>query len=152
MLPGRHSNLDMTSNETALIELIDRARQRGSISMEDLQKALPLDRMTAEDIAHVLARLDEAGFDLEIDPDLLLPASKTAPDGAAPVPNRDETELPEAVPQGRRQEATLPPSANEPTLESPTARRSGSAASAPMLPWVLAFVIVVLAVFAAFAF
>jgi hypothetical protein len=152
MLPGRHSNLDMTSNETALIELIDRARQRGSISMEDLQKALPLDRMTAEDIAHVLARLDEAGFDLEIDPDLLLPASKTAPQDAAPVTNRDQTELPEAVPHDRPQQTSLPSSANEPILESPPVRRSDSTAPAPMLPWVLAFVIVVLAVFAAFAF
>jgi hypothetical protein len=144
--------LEMRPNETALTELIDRARQRGGISMEDLQSALPLDTMSAEDVAHVLARLDEAGLDLEIDPDLLLPANRTAPQGTAPSTNRDQTELPEAVPQGRRQQTSLPSSANEPILESPTARRSDSTASAPMLPWVLAFVIVVFAVFAAFAF
>lgn len=142
----------MRPNEAALIELIDHARQRGGISMEDLQKALPLDSMTAEEIAHVLARLDEAGFDLEIDPDLLVPGNKTALEDTALVTKRDPTELPETAPQGRRQQTSLPPSANKPILENHTTRRSDSAASAPMLPWVLAFVIVVIAVFTAFAF
>ncbi len=142
----------MTSDEAALIELINRARQRGSISMEDLQKALPLDGMTAQDISHVLARLDEAGFDLEIDPDLLLPENKTAPKDATSVTLREQTELPETAPEGREQKASFPTSVNEPILKNHAARRSDSTASALMLPWIVAFAIVVIAVFAAFAF
>lgn len=142
----------MNLSEAALIELISHARQRGGISMEDLRKALPLHSMTIEDISHVLTRLDEAGFDLEIDPTLLLPEDKAAPKDAAPVAKREQTELPETMPEGRRQRTSFPTSADEPILKKHTVRRSDSTASAPMLPWILAFAIVVLAVFAAFAF
>jgi|GEM_PF-5325921 len=141
----------MDPHETALTDLISLARRRGSLSMEDLRRALPVDSMTVEDLSHVLARLDQAGFDLEIDPALLLPDNQTAR-GAAPVAKRDETEVSEPKPEGRQQQASLPASADAPVLKKHTARHSNSAASAPMLPWILAFAIVVLAVFAAFAF
>ena len=142
----------MNINEAALIELISLARKRGGISMEDFRKALPIDSMTAEDLAHVLDRLDEAGFDLEIDPALLLPEDKAGPKDAAPVAKREQTGLPETAPEGRRQRTSFPTSVDEPILKSHTARRSASTASASMLPWILAFAIVVIAVFAVFAF
>jgi hypothetical protein len=142
----------MDPHETALTDLISLARRRGGLSMEDLRRALPVDSMTVEDLSHVLARLDQAGFDLEIDPALLLPDNETAGRGAAPVAKRDEIEVPEPMPGERQRQTSLPASADPPVLKNHTARHSNSAASAPMLPWILAFAIVVLAVFAAFAF
>lgn len=142
----------MDPHETALTDLISLARRRGSLSMEDLRRTLPVGSMTIEDLSHVLARLDQAGFDLEIDPTLLLPDNETAAKGAAPAAKRDETEALDPMPEGRQQQTSLPASADAPVLKNHTARHSNSTASAPMLPWILAFAIVVLAVFAAFAF
>jgi hypothetical protein len=108
--------------------------------------------MTVEDLSHVLARLDQAGIDVEIDPTLLLPDNKTAANGAAPVAKHDETGVPEPMPERRQQQTSIPASADAPILKNHTAPHSNSVASAPMLPWILAFAIVVLAAFAAFAF
>lgn len=138
----------MNPSEAALDELVSLARQRGGISMEDVRKALPIDSMTVEDIARIVARLDEAGFDLEIDPGLRSPEGQTT--SYAPAAKLDPVELPEQ--QAGRQRTGPPFSAGEPIMERHAARRSASAAWAPALPWVLAFAIVVLAVFAAFAF
>ena len=143
----------MNLSEAALTELISLARQRGSISMEDLRKALPIESMTAADIAHVVARLDEAGFDLEIDPTLLLSEDKSIAKSA----KGEEAGLPETVPakaeqRKAEQRTSFSTPACEPILSHRKARSSEPAASAPVLPWVIAFAIVVLAVFAAFAF
>jgi hypothetical protein len=142
----------MDPQEAALIDLISNASRRGSLTMEDLRKALPVDSMTVEDLSHALARLDQAGLDVEIDPTLLVPDNETAAKGAAPVAKRDETEVSEPMKEGRQEHTSLPGSADAPVLKNDTARHSKPAASAPMLPWILAFAIVVLAVFAAFAF
>lgn len=141
----------MNLSEAALLELISLARQRGGISMEDLRKALPIDSMTEADVAHVVARLDEAGFDVEIDPTLLLPEGKVAPNSAK-FEQTGQTGLPETVPGKGEQRTSFPASAGEPILKQRKARSSEPTASAPVLPWVIAFAIVVLAVFAAFAF
>jgi hypothetical protein len=145
-------NLDTNLHRAALTDLLSLARQRGSLTMEDLQKTLPVNSMTEQEIAHVLARLDEAGFDVEIDPTLLLPDNQPAAKGAASLVKRDETKVSEPMPGERQQQTSLPASGGTPVLKSHTARHSNSTASAPMLPWILAFAIVVLAAFAAFAF
>jgi Sigma-70 factor, region 1.1 len=148
----RYGTLKMDPHEAALTDLISLARLRGSITMEDLRKALPVDSMTVEDLSHALTRLDQAGFDLEIDPTLLLSEDKVVPKDATPVAKREKIELPEPMPEGRRQQMSFPASADEPILKNRTIRPSSSDASAPTLPWILAFAIVVFAVFAAFAF
>lgn len=142
----------MDPHEKALTELISLARRRGSLAMEDLRRALPVDSMTIEDLSRVLTRLDQAGFDLDIDPALLGPDNETAAKNAPPVAKRDETEEPEPMPAGRQQQTSFRTSAEAPVPKDHTAQPSNSAALAPMLPWILAFVIVVLVVFAAFAF
>jgi hypothetical protein len=144
-----HFTMDL--HEAALTDLISLARRRGSLSMEDLRRALPVDSMTVEELSHVLARLDQAGFDLDIDPTLLSPDHEAVAKTAAPVTQRDEIELSEPMPEGRQPQTSRPASADTPVLKNHTARHN-SAASAPMLPWILAFAIVVLAAFAAFAF
>jgi hypothetical protein len=146
------ANLDTNLYEAALSDLKSLARGRGSLTMEDLQKALPVDRMTEQEMAHVLARLDEAGFDVEIDPTLLRPGNETpAKDAPSPV-KRGETEVYEPMPGGRQQPTSIAASTRTPVLENHTAPNADPAASAPMLPWILAFAIVVVAAFAAFAY
>lgn len=141
----------MTPNEAALSELISLAHRRGGISMEDVRKTLPIESMTADDISRVVARLDEAGFDLEIDPELIGPEDK-ATSKVAPAAKLEQTVLPEIEQQESGKRTGLPTSAGESIMGGQTVQRSESATSASSLPWVLAFAIVVFAVFAAFAF
>ena len=141
----------MDPHDAALFDLINLARQRGGLTMEDLRKALPLDSMSVEDISLVLTRLDKAGVDLEIDPDLLLPENKTAPQDTAAVRTSEQTESPKTATKSGRQGTGLPTSASEPIQKNHEARRADYVASAPMLPWIVAFAIVVLAAFAIFA-
>ena len=146
------ANLDTNLYEAALTDLMSLARGRGSLTMEDLQNALPVDRMTEQEMAHVLARLDEAGFDVEIDPTLLLPGNETPATDAPSLAKRGETEAYEPMPGGKQQPASIAAPAGTPVGENPMAPQAIPAAAAPMLPWILAFAIVVVAAFAAFAF
>lgn len=141
----------MKLNAGTLDKLVDLARQRGGISIEDLRHWLPIEKMTAEDISYVLARLDEAGFDLEIDPMMLLSAHGPAPIKQTSTPNREQAELPESMSGPKEAELAFRPSSGRSAAGQQTAQSSEAATSAPMLPWVLAFVIVVLVFFAAFA-
>ena len=139
----------MYVNEATLTELVNRARQRGSISMEDLRKALPIDGMTVEEISDVLVRLEEAGFDVDTDPHLLSPKRRVAPLDVTTLSKPGQAETPA---EAKRQSTSSPTSTDGPLKKPHTARRPRDLVSAPMLPWVVALVIVVLAVFAAFAF
>jgi hypothetical protein len=138
----------MSLDEAALIELMDLARRRGGLAVEDLRAALPIDSMTIDEISHVLARLDEAGFDLEIDPALLLPERGMTPKGETPI----ATTLSQTAPVTREQRTELSSFGGRANSETRAGRRSDPTASAPMLPWILAFAIVVFAVFGAFAY
>jgi hypothetical protein len=140
----------MNLDAGTLDELVDLARQRGGVSMEDLRQWLPIERMTVEDISCVLARLDEEGFDLEIDPMMLLSAGGVAPEERISTPTREQTELPASGLKGA--ESGFRTSSGRSFAARQTARSREAAVSAPMLPWVLAFVIVVVVFFAAFAF
>ncbi|QIG49966.1 hypothetical protein G5V57_20910 [Nordella sp. HKS 07] len=142
----------MPLGDATLLELIRLARQRGGISMEDLQKALPLESMSVEEISHIVNRLDEAGFDLELDPNLLSPKRKSAPQDIATVAKPEQTVPPEMAPERRTQSTIIPTAADKPIRKNQDIPRSGSPVPAHMLPWVAAFAIVVLAVFFAFAF
>ena len=141
----------MTLHEADLTELIELARRRGSVSMEDVRRMLPLVSMTLEELSLVVIRLEEAGFDLEVDPDLLLPGNDTGRKDALSDTKREQIELPETLPEERRQPASFPATVEPPILKRKSIRRSASIYSAPMFPWIVAFAIVLLAVFA-FAF
>ncbi len=95
-------------DRTTLDRLIALGRSRGGLTPDDLRQALPVDRMSAEDIALVLIELEEAGIPVDPDEILLrgggtpLPAGAVrlpeppAPGPAAPVP-----EPPPAADRGR---------------------------------------------------
>lgn len=58
---------------TAVESLMEIGRQRGSLDIDDIRRTLPVGAMSIEELADVLARLEEAGISVEIDPALLTP-------------------------------------------------------------------------------
>lgn len=54
-------------------------RQRGRLDIDDIRRALPVDAMSIEELADVLARLEEAGIPVEIDSVLLTPRHPRMP-------------------------------------------------------------------------
>ncbi len=59
---------------TTLVDhLMETGRQQGGLEIDDIRRALPVDTMSAEELANVLARLEEAGISVEIDSALLTP-------------------------------------------------------------------------------
>jgi hypothetical protein len=53
--------------------LIQMGRARGGLEVDELRQVVPIDAMTAEELADVLTRLEEAGISIEIDAALLAP-------------------------------------------------------------------------------
>ncbi|WP_431854438.1 hypothetical protein [Azospirillum sp.] len=51
----------------------DARRQGGRLSVEDLGRALPIDTMSATEVAEVVDRLERAGIDVDVDPTLTRP-------------------------------------------------------------------------------
>lgn len=142
---------EVTIDEAILTEVVTAARQRGSISLEDLRKELPLDSMTIEDISVVLARLDEAGFDLDIDPALLSSTHHASSPHETTTSKPEQTTLPETETAPQKQLRDYPTTTGGSINRAPAAGRSKAGPSPSILPWILAFAIILLAVFAAFA-
>jgi hypothetical protein len=67
---------------TAVDRLMQLGRQRGGLEIDDIRQALPIDTMTIEELADVVARLEEAGAGL-LTPHhrrMALPEVKPAPE------------------------------------------------------------------------
>jgi Sigma-70 factor, region 1.1 len=58
---------------TAVDHLMQLGRRRGGLHIDDIRQVLPVDTMTIEELADVLARLEEAGIAFEIDAGMLTP-------------------------------------------------------------------------------
>jgi hypothetical protein len=72
---------------TAVDRLMQLGRRRGGLEIDDIRHALPIDTMTIEELADVVARLEEAGISVEIDAGLLTPHHrKTALPEVKPTP------------------------------------------------------------------
>ena len=68
-----HKKARQMTSTRAVDRLMDLGRRRGGLEIDDIRQALPVDTMTAEELADVLARLEEAGISVEIDPVMLTP-------------------------------------------------------------------------------
>ncbi|MEE8627105.1 MULTISPECIES: RNA polymerase sigma factor region1.1 domain-containing protein [Methylobacterium] len=73
-------------DRTTLDRLIALGRSRGELTPDDLRRALPVDRMSAEDIALVLIELEEAGIAVDPDEILLQGGGTPLPAGAIRLP------------------------------------------------------------------
>ena len=58
---------------TAVDHLMQLGRRRGGLHIDHIRQVLPVDTMTIEELADVLARLEEAGIAFEIDAGMLTP-------------------------------------------------------------------------------
>ena len=58
---------------TAVDRLMQLGRRRGALEIDDIRQALPIDTMTIEEVADVVARMEEAGISVDIDAGLLTP-------------------------------------------------------------------------------
>lgn len=85
----------MASHAAAVERLIEQGRRTGRLTTDDLNRALPIQSMSAEEIAAVVDRLDAAGIDVDVDERLTggrprpqrqgEPLSTTQPPYAAPA-------------------------------------------------------------------
>lgn len=65
---------------------MEMGRQRDGLDVDDIRRALPVDAMSIEELADVLARVEEAGISVEIESTLLTPRHrKMMPHDAQPV-------------------------------------------------------------------
>jgi hypothetical protein len=92
-------------DQDTLARLLARGRAQGHLTTEDLRRALPVDAMQAEDLALVVAHLEDEGVPVEIDESLFLGGPDAAPPRAielSPSPNSASTPAPplRAAPSG----------------------------------------------------
>ena len=73
-----------TVDQDTLARLLARGRAQGHLTTEDLRRALPVEAMQAEDLALVVAHLEEEGVPVELDESLFL--GGPAPDAVAADP------------------------------------------------------------------
>jgi hypothetical protein len=58
---------------TAVDQLMQLGRRRGGLQIDDIRQVLPVDTMSIEELADVVARLEEADISIEIDAGMLTP-------------------------------------------------------------------------------
>jgi hypothetical protein len=80
-----------------LIDALTRlAGARGTLSAAELRQVVPVDSMSVEDVAALIAELDARGVTIEIDPVLSTPRHPVTPEAGAAAPPRPEAPRPEA--------------------------------------------------------
>ncbi|MGX4771124.1 RNA polymerase sigma factor region1.1 domain-containing protein [Bradyrhizobium guangdongense] len=73
----------------SLTRLVELGRRQGELAAQDLREALPIDRMSDEELARTIAYLEEEGVEVTLEPDLLAPRPRSAPEvREAAAPNR----------------------------------------------------------------
>ncbi|MBP0115351.1 MULTISPECIES: RNA polymerase sigma factor region1.1 domain-containing protein [Bradyrhizobium] len=67
---------DAQSPDATLRELATLGQLRGALTIGDIREALPIDRMTHDEVARAVAYLEERGIEVLVDPSLMVgPAS-----------------------------------------------------------------------------
>jgi Sigma-70 factor, region 1.1 len=142
----------MSLNEATFDRLKNLARQRGSITTNDLREVLPIDQMTVEDISDVITRLEEADFDLEIDPALSLPTPGIAPKAPTATSKPAQTSLPKRGADVWRQPVSSPALGVESAVKKPPVWKLTEIAPAHLLLMTLVFTIATLVLVIAWPF
>ena len=75
----------MQIDRTTLDRLVALGRARGQLTNEDLEAALPIASMDADDIALVVVHLEDAGIAVELDESLLTGPPSRPSEGARPI-------------------------------------------------------------------
>lgn len=131
----------MTDLSSDIDRVLAIGRERGSLTVSELNRLLPVERMAPEEIALLIARLEDAGIPVELDDDEL----------TRPAPGRPSPETPPAVDLAPPppEPVAAPP---RPVAAGPLAGTGGAASRRARLPgWPLLLVVLVLAIVIAIA-
>ena|SRR5689334_14647252 len=134
----------MSDVEAGFDRALAEGRRRGALSVAELAQLMPINRMGADELAATIARLEDAGIEVELDPDLLaarLPGEPTAPPTVTWLP---EPEAPAAARPWPRHDAA-------PQAVGAPAAGAGARASTQWLRWAVVAAIVLACLFIALA-
>jgi hypothetical protein len=73
------SPMQQALDRTTLDRLIGLGRKQGQVTTKDLRESLPVESMSAEEIALIIAQLEESGVAVELEEGLLSPALRSEP-------------------------------------------------------------------------
>ena len=129
-----------------LDRLLARGRAAGHLTIQDLAEALPVDAMGADEIALVVAYLEERGVSVELDEALRRPG----PSSAHPSPARPELVLPAEEPSAVPTRPPVPLMPGAPAEPSAADRPRGykSVHAAVVLAGVLVLVLLAIGIMA----
>lgn len=118
-------------DSTTLDRLIALGRERGQLTTEDLRASLPVDNMSAADIALIVVHLEETGVPVELEDSLLSPHSEPSSQ-----PRRSAEIIPFPGPRSdmKKPKARTLQSA-KPVVPEP---KSNAATSTPVAHWAVA--------------
>jgi hypothetical protein len=86
----------------AVVDTLTRlAAGRGALSAQELRQMVPVEAMRVEDIAALVAELEDRGVTVEIDPDLLVPRHPLSRGARAAAAVRPRSEAPPPAPPAR---------------------------------------------------
>ncbi|SFU41626.1 Sigma-70 factor, region 1.1 [Methylobacterium sp. 174MFSha1.1] len=111
-------------DRATLDRLVALGRSQGGLGPDDLRRALPVDRMSAEDIAMVLIELEEAGISVDPDDSLLSSGRPLPPAGTVRLPEPATGAPPPPAPDTPSAATAAP--APTPRAAAPPAARGGA--------------------------
>lgn len=126
----------MTDLSSDIDRVLAIGRERGSLTVAELNRLLPVERMAPEEIARLIVRLEDAGIPVELDDDEL----------TRPAPGQPSVEVPPAIDLAPPppEPVAAPP---RPVAAGPLAGTGGAASRRPRLPgWPLLFMVLVIAI------
>ncbi len=141
----------MTVRNPDLLDALTRlAGVRGTLSAEELRQLAPVDTMSVEDVAALIAELDARGVTVEIDPALLTPRHPVSAEAraAAPVTPRPRTQAPPAPTRSPTEASGSAGSSPAPTPARGARRPSQAAVAIAVLAAAVVAVVVVALVWA----
>jgi hypothetical protein len=118
-------------DSNTLDRLISLGRERGHLTTEDLRASLPVESMSAEEIAQVVVHLEETGVPVELEENLLSPDPR-----AMAMPRQSAEIIPFPGPRASRKPSKvnlLQPA--KPALPEP---RQTETQEASFSPWIVA--------------
>ncbi|HEU6440793.1 MAG TPA: RNA polymerase sigma factor region1.1 domain-containing protein [Microvirga sp.] len=118
-------------DSTTLDRLISLGRERGHLTTEDLRASLPIESMSADDIALIVVHLEETGVPVELEPELLSPDQKPVS-----MPRHSAEIIPFPGPRAKSRPAKAQPL--QPARSSISEPRDETADLMPPAHWVVA--------------
>ncbi len=134
--------------------LVDRltriAGGRGSLSADQLRQAVPVEAMSIEEIASLIAALEERGVSVEVDPALMSPRHPLSPEARAAAAARPVAESPPRAAPNRASAQTAAPASSLPPRQPRSAGPPSWRAAAVALVALVVVAVVLAALIRAF--